>query len=87
MSAWWSYSVGQTGFKDPRYEQLVTTNGTEPDGARRSVLYAQLNDYLLDQSFAMVLSPLPVRTLARANVQGVRFHHHEAVDFSSTWLA
>ncbi|MCA1644656.1 MAG: ABC transporter substrate-binding protein [Chloroflexi bacterium] len=87
MSAWWSYSVGQTGFKDPQYEQLVATIGTEPDTAKRTALYGQLNDYLLDQSFAMVLSPSPSRMLARANVQGIRFHHHEAVDFSSTWLA
>ncbi|HLZ26817.1 MAG TPA: ABC transporter substrate-binding protein [Chloroflexota bacterium] len=87
MSAWWSYSVGQTGFKDPQYEQLVTTIGTEPDAAKRSALYGQLNDFLLDQSFAMVLAPAPSRMLTRANVQGVRFHHHEAVDFSATWLA
>ena len=87
MSAWWSYTVGQTGFRDPQYEQLVTTIGTEPDAAKRSALYGQLNDFLLDQSFAMVLAPTPSRMLARANVQGIRFHHHEAVDFSSTWLA
>jgi peptide/nickel transport system substrate-binding protein len=87
MSAWWSYSVGQTGFKDPQYEQLVTTIGTEPDAAKRSALYGQLNDFLLDQSFAMVVSPAPPRLLARANVQGLRFLQHEALDFTSAWLA
>jgi peptide/nickel transport system substrate-binding protein len=87
MSAWWSYSVGQTGFKDPQYEQLVTTIGTEPDAAKRTALYGQLNDFLLDQSFAMVISPNPPRLLARANVQGLRYAQHEALDFTSTWLA
>jgi hypothetical protein len=52
-----------------------------------AALYGQLNDLLLDQSFAMVVAPLPSRLLARANVQGIRFFHHEALDFSSTWLA
>ena len=84
---WWSYSVGQTGFKDPSYEQLVTSIGTEPYGGKRSALYGQLNDFLLDQSFAMVVSPQPSRLLARANVQGIRFFRHEAVDYSATWLA
>jgi peptide/nickel transport system substrate-binding protein len=87
MSAWWSYSVGQTGFKDPQYEQLVTAIGTEPDPARRGTLYGQLNDFLLDQSFAMVISPNPPRLLARANVQGVRFNAHEGLDFTAAWLA
>jgi len=87
MSAWWSYSVGQTGFKDPQYEQLVTTIGTEPDAAKRGALYGQLNDFLLDQSFAMVISPNPPRLLARTNVQGLRHLAHEALDFTSAWLA
>jgi len=87
MSAWWSYSVGQTGFKDPQYEQLVTSIGTEPDSTKRTPLYGQLNDYLLDQSFVMVVSPAPPHLLARSNVQGIRFFQHEALDFSSTWLA
>jgi len=87
MSAWWSYSVGQTGYKDPQYEQLVTTIGTEPDAAKRSTLYGQLNDLLLDQSFAMVVAPLPSHLLAGPNVQGIRFTRHESLDFSSTWLS
>ena len=72
---------------DPQYAQLVTTIGTAPEAAKRAAPYGQLNDFLLDQSFAMVLSPAPSRRLARANVPGVRVHHHKAVDFSSTWLA
>jgi len=87
MSALWSYSVGQTGFKDPQYEQLVTNIGVEPDASKRGALYAQLNDFLLDQSFVMVVSPNPPRLLARANVQGLRYFQHEALDCTSTWLA
>jgi peptide/nickel transport system substrate-binding protein len=87
MSAWWSYSVGQTGYKDPQYEQLVTTIGTEPDASKRNALYGQLNDLLLDQSFAMGVAPLPSRLLARPNVQGIRFTRHESLDFSATSLA
>jgi peptide/nickel transport system substrate-binding protein len=87
MSAWWSYSVGQTGYKDPQYEQLVSSIGTEPDPSKRRALYGQLNDLLLDQSFAMVVAPLPSHLLARANVQGIRFTRHESLDFSATWLA
>ena len=87
MSAWWSYSVGQTGFKDPQYEQLVTTIGTEPDASKRTALYGQLNDFLLDQSFAMVIAPQPPRLLARTNVQDLRFLGHEALDFTNAWLA
>jgi hypothetical protein len=65
----------------------VTTIGTEPDPAGRSSLYGQFNDLLLDQSFAMVIAPLPSHLLAAANVQGIRFTRHESLDFSSTSLA
>jgi peptide/nickel transport system substrate-binding protein len=87
MSAWWSYSVGQTGYKDPQYEQLVTSIGTEPDASKRSAFYGQLNDLLLDQSFAMVIAPFPSHLLARQNVQGIRFTRHESLDFSGAWMA
>jgi len=34
-----------------------------------------------------VVSPAPPRLLARANVQGLRYFQHEALDLGSTWLA
>jgi peptide/nickel transport system substrate-binding protein len=42
-----------SGFRDDMYEQLVGSTTTEPDPAKLKQIYSQLNDIILDQSFAM----------------------------------
>jgi peptide/nickel transport system substrate-binding protein len=87
MSAWWSYASSGTGFRDDHYTQVVTSIAAETDAARRKQLMSQLNDFLLDQSFVMVIVPNPAKVVVRANVNGVGFTGHESLDLTSAWLA
>lgn len=87
LSAWWSYASSGTGFRDDHYTQQVTDIAAETDTARRKQLMSQLNDYLLDQSFVMVIVPNPAKVVVRANVKGVGYTGHESLDLTSAWLA
>jgi peptide/nickel transport system substrate-binding protein len=87
LSAWWSYASSSTGFKNDQYTQLVTGIAAESDAARRKQLMSQLNDYLLDQSFVMVIVPNPAKVVVRGNVKGVGYTGHESLDLTSAWMA
>ena len=87
LSAWWSYASSSTGFKDDQYTKLVTGIAAESDTARRKQLMSQLNDYLLDQSFVMVIVPNPAKVVVRSNVKGVGYTAHESLNLTGAWLA
>ncbi|MBV9601259.1 MAG: ABC transporter substrate-binding protein [Chloroflexi bacterium] len=87
LSAWWSYASSSTGFKDEQYTQLVTGIAGESDAAKRKQLMSQLNDYLLDQSFVMVIVPNPAKVVVRAALKDVGYTGHESLDLTSAWLA
>jgi peptide/nickel transport system substrate-binding protein len=58
------------GFKDDAYTRLVDAVTTETDPAAQRQLYAQLNDYYLDQSWVLPIVANPERVAARLNVHG-----------------
>ena len=66
-SSQYNYEKNFAGFKNEDYTRLITTSQVEADAAKRKDLYAQLNDFLLDQCFSMPLarirrsSPPPAR--------------------------
>ncbi len=75
-----------SGYRTDEYTQLVNRSASEVDPAQQKMIYAQLNDLLLDESFMMTLAPtLPVQ-VARANVHGMVFSHHEDMLHTDTWL-
>ncbi|MBV9579031.1 MAG: ABC transporter substrate-binding protein [Chloroflexi bacterium] len=86
MSAWWSYSASQTGFKDDQYTALVQSASVTTDAGQLKLQLSQLNDYLLDQSFVMVLCASPSLMLTNTNVHGLRFTRHQGVDWTNAWL-
>ena len=86
LSAWWGYATGSTGFRDDTYTRLITSAAVEPDAAKRSEWYSQINDFLLDQSFVMPIAPQPPTFLTRANLNGVRYGAHENLLLSEVWL-
>jgi peptide/nickel transport system substrate-binding protein len=77
----------QGNFKDDAYTQLVGKVVTEADPARQLTLDSQLNDYYLDQSWAMPIVPNPQRVAARAPVRGLRFDAHQVLVTAEVWLA
>lgn len=67
--------------------QLANKVLSETDPAKQQSLYAELNDYFLDQSFEIPLTQDPPRLVARANIRGLRYDAHEALVLSDVWLA
>jgi peptide/nickel transport system substrate-binding protein len=75
-----------SGYQSAEYTQLVNDSASEVDPAKQTAIYSQLNDLFLDESFVMTLAPvLPVQ-VARANVHGMVYSHHEDVLHTDTWL-
>jgi ABC-type transport system substrate-binding protein len=54
-----------SGFTDDTYNMLVQTTTTEPDPNKLKETYSQLNDIILDQSFAIYPSLTAVTTILR----------------------
>ncbi len=75
------------GFKDDRYTQLVNAANIEPDLNKRKVLYSQINDILLDESFLMIVTTNPQVVVARGGVNGVYFDFHDGLVPADMWLS
>jgi peptide/nickel transport system substrate-binding protein len=74
-------------FKDDAYNQLASELTTEIDPDRQRLLYRQLNDYWLDQSFVMVLLQNPEHHVARVGVNGLRYDGNLSLVLPDVWLA
>ncbi len=74
------------GFKDAAYDQLSQQVLVENDPNRQKDLYAQLNDYWLDQAWIIPISQNPPRLAARPAVQGLGYDGHESLVLSELWL-
>jgi ABC-type transport system substrate-binding protein len=73
-------------FKDDRYTQLVADAGSTTDPTKLKDVYAQLNDTLLDESFAIYLSPNLTTMLARQNVRDVLPNMHAGWTYTTAWM-
>ena len=81
-----SPELSTTGFTNEQYSALVAAVGVEEDATKRKTLYSQLNDLLLDQSFALPLSANPTNIVVSSRVHDVVYTMHEAVDYSHAWI-
>ena len=59
----------------------------ETDSAKQKTLYAQLNDYYLDQSWVIPVSQNPPHLIARSNVRGLRYDGREGLVLQDISLA
>jgi peptide/nickel transport system substrate-binding protein len=75
-----------SGFKDDAYNELASHVTTETDPAKQRLLYSQLNDYYLDQSWVMILMQNPEHHVARVGVHGLRYDAHLALALPEVWL-
>ena len=64
----WQIGNNNSGFDSPEYQQLGTATTTETDPAKLNQLYKQVNDLMLDESFAIPLTWRPPSNLTRAVV-------------------
>ena len=76
-----------SGFGEPAWKQLVTTVSTEIDPAKQKLINAQINDYILDQSWIIPLGSLPLTYITRASVRGMLpTMHAGGFLFTDAWL-
>jgi peptide/nickel transport system substrate-binding protein len=71
-NAWRPEPANNSGFKDDTWTRLIAAANIEVDSAKQRQLYAQINDFILDQSFVMPYSNQPVTFEARTNVHGMK---------------
>ncbi len=83
--AWDPFNNNQ-GFKSDTYAALVTAAGTETDPAKQKQIYAQLNDLVLDESFAAIVSSSPQIMMTTAKVNGLSTTYHASFSFVNAWL-
>jgi peptide/nickel transport system substrate-binding protein len=64
----WQVGNNNSGYDSPKYQELAAAATTEADPARLKDIYKQVNDLLLDESFAMPLTWRPPTNVTRAAV-------------------
>ncbi len=80
--------LNNSGFTSDTYVQLINAAASEKNAARQKTIYAQLNDLLLDESFAIFVTPSPASSLVAAtNVHAIEWTAHESPIYTNTWLA
>ena len=86
MSRTFGYASNGSGFYDDMWTQLASGVATEPDAAKRKEMYNQINDYLLDQSFVMTITPYPDIDLLKPNVMDLKYFLSTATNDRNIWL-
>ena len=77
----------RAGYKDEGYTRFVNDASVEVDPTKQKQLGDQFNDFLLDQSWAITLTSLPQRVIARGNVAGLRYNMNEQLVIPDAWLS
>ncbi len=75
-----------SGFKDDQYSQLVAAATTEPDPAKQKLVYQQMNQLLLDQSFFMTVATDPPTMLARSNLHNIQPLSFGGFGYTDAWI-
>ncbi|HEX8969420.1 MAG TPA: ABC transporter substrate-binding protein [Chloroflexota bacterium] len=82
----WRPSPNNTDWDTPEWKEIVAQVATEPDAARQKTLYARMNDYILDQSWAMPIATNPQILVATNKLKGVTTNQYGAWYFTDAWL-
>jgi peptide/nickel transport system substrate-binding protein len=85
FSVYWLLQNNAEAFQNDQYGPLLAAAGTEPDPVRRKQLFSQLNDFVLDQSFVMLINANPETFLARGNVHGQKYNMHQGLVMHQLW--
>jgi peptide/nickel transport system substrate-binding protein len=87
LSRPWRFDTNASGYQNEKYMQLTTALGTEPDPAKRKQLMSDINDFILDEAFVLVVSTAPTNMVMRANVQGMKTAVSGYWVLGDTWIA
>ncbi len=78
--------MNNEGFKSEQYTQLIASAGGEADAGKRKHIYSQLNDLMLDESFAVVVSQFRPKLALRGAVHDIGPTLHEGFAYADAWL-
>jgi peptide/nickel transport system substrate-binding protein len=87
LSRTFGYASNQANFYDDKWTALAKAPATEPDPAKRKQLYSEINDYMLDQSWVLVITPYPDIVYMRPNVMDLKYFLSTATNDRNIWLA
>jgi peptide/nickel transport system substrate-binding protein len=79
--------VNVSGYKNDSWAKLVDDVSSETDPTKRSALYTQINDVLLDEAWNLPVTHSPNRVVSHKNVHGLHFELHEALNFADVSLS
>jgi peptide/nickel transport system substrate-binding protein len=82
----WDPNNNNQGFKSDTYTQLVAAAGTETDPTKQKEIYSQLNDLILDESFAPIISSSPQIMMTTNKVHSIATTYHASFLYTSAWL-
>jgi ABC-type transport system substrate-binding protein len=75
-----------SGFKTDAYTEVTNDLVTEADPAKQKVVYSRLNDMLLDESFAYIVSTAPPTMVAHKRVRNLTTPSYGGFGYAEVWL-
>jgi peptide/nickel transport system substrate-binding protein len=82
----WSPAKNNSGFKTERWTQLVDAVGTETDPAKQKQLYAEVNDYMIDEAWSIVFAERAVIWLTRGNIKNMNPTGRQSFIWKEVWI-
>lgn len=87
LSRAWNPSGNSSAFNNERYIQLVDAASGEPDAAKRKKIYADLNDFMLDESFNITIASTRTYTPLSTKVNGYTRRVNGVATYADVWLS
>jgi peptide/nickel transport system substrate-binding protein len=87
FSVYWALNNNAEAFDSDEYRRLLGAASSEPDAAKRKALYSQINDFILDQAFVLMVGSNPEQFACRTNVHGVRYNLHQGIVHTDIWMS
>ena len=82
----WSPAKNNSGYKTDQWTQLVDGVGTETDPARQKQLYAQVNDFMIDEAWSIVFAERAVVWLARSAIKNLIPTGRQSYLWHEAWI-
>jgi peptide/nickel transport system substrate-binding protein len=82
----WSPSKNNSGYKSDQWTQLVDAVGMETEPAKQKQLYAQVNDFMIDEAWSIVFAERAVIWLARSALKNVNPTGRQSFRWHEAWL-
>ena len=86
VSPGWRVFPNNDGFKEPRWADLVAAANSEADPAKQKQLYADINDFILDQCFTFAVSNNPVWWITSNKFHGLLPTVHQGFLWTEAYL-